>query len=54
MTSARRETPQYLGSEFQGPGKRIAAFLSAGDPYGQVALSLCTAARRCGRSRRSG
>jgi len=29
---------QYLGSEFVGPGKRVSAFLSAGDPYGRVAL----------------
>ena len=29
---------QYLGSEFVGPGKRVAAFLSAGDPYGRVDL----------------
>ena len=29
---------QYLGSDFQGPGKRVAAFLSAGDPYGKVDL----------------
>ena len=32
--------PQYLGSYFGGPGKRIAVFLSAGDPYGQVALTV--------------
>jgi len=31
---------QYLGSYFQGPGKRIAAFLSAGDPYGKVDLTV--------------
>jgi len=29
---------QYLGSEFAGPGKRVAAFLSAGDPDGKVDL----------------
>ena len=29
---------QYLGSEFTGPGRRVAAFLSAGDPYGKVDL----------------
>ncbi len=31
---------QYLGSYFQGPGKRIAAFLSAGDPYGKIDLAV--------------
>ena len=29
---------QYLGSDFAGPGKHVPAFLSAGDPYGQIDL----------------
>jgi hypothetical protein len=29
---------QYLGDYFTGPGKRIAAFLSAGDPHGKIDL----------------
>ena len=31
---------QYLGSEFAGPGRRVSAFLSAGDPYGRVSLRV--------------
>ena len=30
----------YVGSLFKGPGKSVAAFMSAGDPYGQVTLSI--------------
>ena len=30
----------YVGSLFQGPGKTVGAFMSAGDPYGQVTLSV--------------
>ncbi len=30
----------YLGSLFTGPGKRVAAFMSAGDPQGAVALRV--------------
>ena len=29
---------QYLGDYFTGPGKRVAAFLSAGDPHGKIDL----------------
>jgi len=31
---------QYVGNYFAGPGKRVAAFLSAGDPYGRVSLTV--------------
>ncbi len=34
------ENKLYVGSLFQGPGKTVAAFMSAGDPYGQVTLSV--------------
>ena len=30
----------YVGSLFTGPNKTVAAFMSAGDPYGQVTLSV--------------
>jgi hypothetical protein len=31
---------QYLGSTFAGPGKNLAIFLSAGDPYGAISLHV--------------
>ncbi len=34
------ENKLYVGNLFQGPGKTVAAFMSAGDPYGQVTLSV--------------
>lgn len=34
------ENKLYVGSLFKGPGKTVAAFMSAGDPYGQVTLSV--------------
>lgn len=30
----------YIGSLFTGPGKQVAAFMSAGNPYGVIKLSL--------------
>ena len=38
MTSARRATRSISAAQFAGPGKRMSAFLSAGDPYGKVDL----------------
>ena len=34
------ENKLYVGSLFKGPNKTVAAFMSAGDPYGQVTLSV--------------
>ncbi len=34
------ENKLYIGSIFKGPGKTVAAFMSAGDPYGHVTLSV--------------